>query len=182
MTKNLYLSPNADNAKREAHAAYVAASAEFDKNYTSVTGAAYRSAELAWCKVLLAEDKIRRSHIYTTNGEARNPDDFAEPYTDVDVKSALSSPSMEAKMSELETVGEALADEVLRLFNGGLVQDDGWVWLRSILRQYSSKWHSDGRQTWVTHYWLTSPTNQPEDEFDMSSYEALRFLAQGGEP
>lgn len=39
-----------------------------------------------------------------------------------------SSLSMEAKMSELETVGEALADEVLRLFNGGLVQDDGGYW------------------------------------------------------
>lgn len=43
------------------------------------------------------------------------------------------------------------------------VADHGYVWLRMVYRQYTSKWHANGQQTWVKHYWLEKPANRPED-------------------
>jgi len=73
MPKNLFLAPDASPAKREALAAYVAASDAFVKNWTPASEAAFRDAERALGSVLLAEDKERRTHIYKREEAAPTP-------------------------------------------------------------------------------------------------------------
>lgn len=43
--------------------------------------------------------------------------------------------------------------------------DRGWLWLRTVARQYTSKMHSNGRTTWVVEYWPSRPESQPENGY-----------------
>lgn len=69
MTKNLYLPPDASPERRAAQAGYVAASDRLANGGGEEAMDAYREAERAFGAVLLAEDKIRRPHVYATDRE-----------------------------------------------------------------------------------------------------------------
>lgn len=64
MAKNLYLPPDASPERRAAQAAYIAASDKCAAYPSDGNLEAYRAAEREFGRILLAEDRARRPHIY----------------------------------------------------------------------------------------------------------------------
>jgi len=48
------------------------------------------------------------------------------------------------------------------------VPDRGWVWLRMVHRQFTSKMHANGITTWVSEHWVVKPNGQPENTYNLA--------------